>query len=255
MNNLSFYCVNFQNEARKTKMIERFSAIFGEATNPLQFVAQVFTTDPRLTAIPNHEELKDHKRLWSIMLQHLDCMRAFLENEDETKEFLIICEDDIYILKELKARLPDVLAAYQALDLNIMLLGYLIDFKLEINPDVETNSAIPGSDIFYYKDFPLLRTDEHSIYCDFPYHLWGSQMYLIDRKHARFLLDKYTLNYAREDLGRPFNPDWTLTKDGKRAFVYPMLAVEEGVVVTDHYTQRTFHQRCVETHYDKDLYY
>ena len=52
----------------------------------------------------------------------------------------------------------------------------------------------------------------------------------------------------------PVSPDWALTKFGKAVAMYPMLAVEEGVVVTDHVGQKNFHQACVAENFNKDLH-
>ena len=80
-------------------------------------------------------------------------------------------------------------------------------------------------------------------------------MYMISRKHARFLLDKYTIEYGIADLSRPYNPDWTLTKDGKKAMIYPLVAVEEGSTKNDCYSQNDFHQRCFLQNYNKDVHF
>ena len=225
MDDIDVYCVNFQDDIRKTRMIQRFQS----HQIPLNFVEPVFTHDTRIDS-----RLSD-KRTCSIMLQHLDSIRTFYETS--TKPYAIICEDDILISTNFKKDLPRILELYRELNLDVLLLGYLLPFK-------------PNN----HSEFPLFKEiDTYKCY-DFPYHLWGSQMYLIHREHAKFLLDKYTMEYAVTDLNRPFNPDWTLTKDKKKGILYPMLAIEEGNVKTDHDGQRTFHEECFRVNYIEHLY-
>jgi GR25 family glycosyltransferase involved in LPS biosynthesis len=248
MDNIAFYCINFFDEERKNRMIHRFSTMGLE----LEFVPPVFEADSRILEHTRHlENEKIDKRVWSIMLQHLDSIRSFYENTE--KEYLILCEDDIFISKHLKTDLPAILTTFNELQLDVLLLGYLLDCRLERHP--ENYPTIPNNSHFSYLDFPILKTTDPYMYYDFPYHVWGSQMYLIHRKHALFLLEKYTMEYATADLGRPYNPDWTLTKDGKKAIVYPMLAVEEGVSKSDHDGQNSFHDTCFRHNYDESLHF
>ena len=83
-------------------------------------------------------------------------------------------------------------------------------------------------------------------------------MHMLSRTSARRLLDKYTQSYAKATLTdsslTPFSPDWTLTKDGSRALVYPMLALEEGAVATSDAGQIDYHRRCFETNYEPDAF-
>jgi len=244
MENISFYCINFLNEERKNKMIERFSKF----QISLNFIPPVFITDERLP----HNILNDgEKRIWSIMLQHLDSIRHFYENT--TNEYLIVCEDDILLSKDFKDDLPKIIKDYEDLELDILLLGYLIDISFEKNKHhpsiIEKNSGQSNN------DFVLLQKPQKYNYYQFPYHIWGSQMYLIKRKHAKFLIDKYTIEYAIEDRCRcSFNPDWTITKDQNHAIIYPMIALEEGDTNTDHIGQITFHKTCFFKNYCPDTF-
>jgi len=229
MNNIAFYCINFNDEDRKNRMIQRF---INQNIN-LNFVKPVYKDDQRIT---NIQVCDFTKRVMSIMLQHMDSISDFYENTED--EYCIICEDDIFISKKLSSELPNIIVNYNELNLDVILLGYLLPFKLD-DP---------------HPEYFLLKETENYNYFDFPYHLWGSQMYLFNRKHAKFLLDKYTMEYAVADLGRPYNPDWTLTKDGKKAIIYPMLALEEGTQKSDHVGQNHFHNKCFITHYNEDIY-
>ena len=209
------YCINFMDEERRIKMLDRFE---GQGLS-IHFVDPVYTTDSRIDPCLN-------KRVSSIMLQHMDSIRHFYETT--TKPYAIICEDDILLSKHFATDLPRIVDRYNELKLDVLLLGYLLPIRLTKDTP----------------EFKPLEDIEGYTFYDFPYHLWGSQMYLIHRAHAKFLLDKYTIAYATADLGRPYNPDWTLTKDGKKALLYPMLALEEGLEKSNDEVQSDYHLTC-----------
>lgn len=224
----AFYVINFNDEARRERMVSRFSKI---GLNEPHFVDPVFTTDPRL----NNDEIQ-HKRTCSIMLQHLDSLKHFLDNTD--KEFCIVCEDDIHISKNLRNDLPEIIEQFKTLDLDVLLLGYLFMYPV----DTETNAH-----------FALKSRSKKYKYANFPDDLWGSQMYMMSRKHAKNILDKFGPDYILTG-ELPYNPDWILTKTGNRALMVPMIAVEEGDTKTDHGGQNEFHRRCFECNYDANVH-
>jgi GR25 family glycosyltransferase involved in LPS biosynthesis len=226
MDTVELYCINFMDEERRIKMLDRFE---GQGLS-IHFVDPVYTTDSRIDSRLN-------KRVSSIMLQHLDSIRHFYETT--TKPYAIICEDDILLSKHFATDLPRIMDRYKDLKLDVLLLGYLLPIRLT-------------KDTPEFK--PLEDIEGYTLY-DFPYHLWGSQMYMIHRAHAKFLLDKYTIDYATADLGRPYNPDWTLTKDGKKALLYPMLALEEGLEKSNDEVQSDYHLTCFFTNYNSDVYF
>lgn len=79
-------------------------------------------------------------------------------------------------------------------------------------------------------------------------------MYLISRKHAKYLLDYYTVEHAISSIGiEPYSSDWTITKKGKKSIIYPMLAVEEGMTKTDESFQNYFHQKCKDFNYNSSF--
>lgn len=222
--NIPVYIVNFHDEHRKSKMTARFESV---GVTP-HFTPPVYTNDTRLSG--HSCEL----RTCAIMLQHLDGLRHFVDHTDA--DHAIVCEDDIYVSKTFSSDLPKIVADFDAANLDVLLLGYLWPYQVDsTNPYF----APIGTRPFY----------------SYPDDLWGSQMYLVSRRHANTLLEKYTMDFVRQFPDKPFSPDWTLTKDGKRALLVPMLAVEEGTTKTDHQGQNDFHQRCFEAHYDADKYY
>jgi len=221
------YIINFNDDGRRDRMKQRFRRI--KMREP-HFVDPVFISDPRLEI-----EGVEHKRTCSIMLQHLDSLQHFLDHS--IKEFCIICEDDILISKNMRNDLPEILEHFKRLGLDILLLGYLYMYTIDPDSNSYFSLKLDSYDKGKYK------------YANYPDDLWGSQMYLVSRKHASYLVEKFGPDYIRNgDL--PYNPDWTITKTGNRALIVPMLAVEEGDTKTDHSGQNQFHQRCFQCNFD-----
>lgn len=221
-----FYVINFKDDARKARMVSRFDQLGID----LHFVNPVFENDARLQNTPLH------KRTSCIMLQHLDSIRHFYENT--SAKHCIVCEDDIHVSKHLHEHLPQIIQDFDALELDLLLLGYLYRYGVQGNPH-----------------FSLLKQNENYAYHWYPDNIWGSQMYLISRKHAETLLNKYTIEFAIEQLQKiPYNPDWTITKLGKRALISPMLAVEEGDDKSNHEGQSEFHRTCHLNNYNPNVH-
>lgn len=221
-----FYMVNFNDEKRKRRMITRFRSVGLE----LQFVNPVYDNDIRL------ENTQLYKRTSSIMLQHLDSVRHFYENT--SGEHCIICEDDIFISRHLARDLPTIVEDFKYLKLDVLLMGYLYPYSLHGN-----------------WHFPVLKDTSKYSYHGYPDDIWGSQMYMISRNHAKYLLDTFTIEFAIENLEKiHYNPDWTITKYGKRAVITPMIAVEEGNEKSGHDGQSDFHRECHESNYKNNIY-
>jgi hypothetical protein len=97
-------------------------------------------------------------------------------------------------------------------------------------------------------------------YYSFPDYVWGTQMYMLSRKHAKYLLDKYGIpcSYSVQSINdksiRPFSADWTLTKEGNRALINPILAVEDNSTVYSNDGQGSFHKKCFDTHFEENLF-
>lgn len=228
---INFYTFSFNNPGRKLRMAERFRK---EGLN-LEFVEPVENTDCRIFPAQNNQ-----KRTWAIMFNHIDMLKTFLESD---ATYGIFCEDDIYIRKGFKNYIPNLIFGYEKYNLEILLLGYLLPHEvaeIKVNPE-----------------FKLL--DSHLLFLKYTDDLWGSQMYMLNRITAEKFINKYTVEYALKSERNPnipyFSPDWTLTKTGVRAITVPMLAVEEGNVVTSHSGQASFHDRCTKFNYDPNLYH
>ena len=225
---IPMYVINFKDDERKKRMIDRFNAI----GTYLHFVDPVTQDDPRLEKIL-------HKRTCAIMLQHLDSVRHFYENT--SAGHCIVCEDDIHISKYLNRDLPAILKNFDELELDMLLMGYLWPHSIEYN-----------------WHFPVLKeniSEANYKFCGYPDDLWGSQMYIISRKYAKYLLDNFTIQVCIEHgPSYPYNPDWIITKNGKRAIISPMIAVEEGDTKSDHYGQNEFHRQCHSNSYNPDVH-
>uniref|UniRef100_A0A6C0DJD3 Glycosyl transferase family 25 domain-containing protein n=1 Tax=viral metagenome TaxID=1070528 RepID=A0A6C0DJD3_9ZZZZ len=242
MDKIQFFCLNYNNDERKINMKMRFAQLDIECT----FMPGVDFTDNRIS---NYHEILDNgtKRVWSCMYGHLDMIHMFYCNTN--KEYGIFCEDDIFIHKNIKNYLPRICFDFNALNLDVLLLGYLLQDRV---------SNLPPN---FQKEFPIKFLNDNKspfIYHSFPEYLWGAQMYMLSRKHAKFLLDKYMKGYSELTIQNkdivPFSADWTLTKDGNRALISPILVVEDNSSSYDDIGQKSFHKQCFDSHYEDDLF-
>jgi len=235
----AFYCLSYKNEERKTALSQRFSQL----NINVDFYDGVGFDDPRLSILKENEG--GTKKPWSCMYGHLDMINKFLNETD--KEYGIFCEDDIYLDKNLANDIPRLVKDFKTMELDVLLLGYLIPYKIE----------------GYYHGFSIKRdfSNRTRKYHDYPYDLWGAQMYMLSRTQAKTLLEKYYNGYAEQSLNPelnvnmpPFSSDWTITKDGNKALVYPMYATEDGKTVIDHEGQRNFHESCFYHNYNPEQF-
>ena len=234
-NNYDIYCLSFNNLKRREEMENRFKQL--DIT--CLFYDGVNNNDPRIF---NNNGFG----AWSCMIGHLDMIQNFYENSE--KEFGIFCEDDIFIHKDFVKKLPDIIEDFKLMELDVLLLGYLIPFKISSQ----------------YNGFELKSVNNDSnndlkyVYHNYPNDLWGAQMYMLTKKHAKYLLDKYTIEYAIRTLNdntlQPFSSDWTITKEGNKALTYPMLAVETADKKSGHQGQDIFHENCKNLNYDPNMY-
>jgi len=235
------FCLSFDNKERKKTMENKFKQLKIDYLlyNGVDFKDQRIHPD-------------SYKKCWSCMYGHLDMIRMFYE--DTNLDYGIFCEDDIYIHKDFKDIIPLVIQDFKNMKLDVLLLGYLVTFKIES----------------YYNGFELKYNDNNYNLENYKYHeftndIWGTQMYMLSKDNAKQLLDKYdeNSNYAIKSLNdetmTPFSADWTITKDGNRALISPCLAVEDGKgELMTHFggcfDQYNFHKNCHKAHYNKDIF-
>ncbi len=229
----AFYCLSYKNEKRKTALKNRFVQL----NIDVEFYDGVNFDDPRLSILLND----GIKKVWSCAYGHFDMIHKFVTESD--KEYGIFCEDDIYLNKNLANDIPTIIEDFKTMELDVLLLGYLTPYKIE----------------GYYYGFSVkhdfLKT--HT-YHNYPDNLWGAQMYMLSRSHAKTLLKKYYNGYAEKSLNVdlkmcPFSSDWIITKEGNRALVYPMYAVEDGQTQHDDVGQYNFHQNCFRHNYSEQF--
>jgi len=240
INNYDIYCLSFNNLKRREEMENRFKQL--DIT--CSFYDGVNNNDPRIF---NNNGFG----AWSCMIGHLDMIQNFYENSE--KEFGIFCEDDIFIHKDFVKILPDIIEDFKLMELDVLLLGYLIPFKIRpeyngfefksVNND--SNNNLNNNELKY-------------VYHNYPNDLWGAQMYMLTKKHAKYLLDNYNIEYAIRSITdntlQPFSSDWIITKEGNRALIYPMLAVETADKISGHQGQDVFHENCKNLNYDPNMY-
>jgi len=240
INNYDIYCLSFNNLKRREEMENRFKQL--DIT--CSFYDGVNNNDPRIF---NNNGFG----AWSCMIGHLDMIQNFYENSE--KEFGIFCEDDIFIHKDFVKILPDIIEDFKLMELDVLLLGYLIPFKIRpeyngfefksVNND--SNNNLNNNELKY-------------VYHNYPNDLWGAQMYMLTKKHAKYLLDNYNIEYAIRSITdntlQPFSSDWIITKEGNRALIYPMLAVETADKISGHQGQDVFHENCKNLNYNPNMY-
>ena len=229
----SFHCLSYARPDRAASMAARFRG-FGL---DLAVSPGVAHDDPRLTAASD----AGLRRLWSATYGHLDMVRAFLAGD---KTWGVFCEDDVLLAADFGAQLPGALADAAALDLDLLMLGYMTSWPLA------PSGAHPL----------LLERGGGGAYLGYPADQWGAHLYALSRRGARRALEKFADGaYALASLHEPekaFSPDWTITKldaggdgRGRRALLYPMIAVEDGSDGMEHYGhegQADFHAATFE---------
>lgn len=229
---IAFYVINYKNDERRNRMKKRFDH-FG--IDPC-FPEGVETTDTRLMNTPTGMD----KRIWAIMLQHLDAIRHFYEQSD--LPYCVVCEDDIHISRNYLTDLTQIVPKFEQLQLDMLLMGCLLPYKIDMNT------------CLHQQYYVIIDHSDKFVYHRFPNDLWGCQMYMISRKYAKYLLDTFNVQYAIENIDKPYNPDWIITKNGNRAMIYPMLAVEEGVNVSNCQFQIDYHMQCYLLNYTEKDY-
>jgi GR25 family glycosyltransferase involved in LPS biosynthesis len=230
----SFYCLSYKNEERKANVLNKFN----ELNINVEFYEGVGFDDNRLSIPLIHKD--ELKNIWSCMYGHLDMINKFVNETD--KEYGVFCEDDIYLDKNLANDFPMIIEDFKTMKLDILLLGYLTRRKIED---------------FHYM-FSIKDESNHTNnlrkYHNYSDDLWGTQMYMLSKSQAIKILEKYYNGYAEKSLTtfdmKPFSADWTITKEGNRALVYPMYAVEDGGTRRTDNAQKEFHTASFLFNYD-----
>lgn len=231
--NMPIYIINYKNEEKRTRMLNRFK-LFN--IDPI-ITKSVEENDERLVHTPI-----EHRRIWSVMLQHMDSINDFYYDHAQCDR-CIVCEDDVHISRDFINDVKYLTEQFVALELDILLMGYLLPYNINMETQIHQHY------------FPITKKTDKFVFHEYPQDIWGCQMYMISRKYAKYLLDTYTLEYAYQNMGKnPYNPDWIITKNGKKSLIVPMIAVEEGQNQSTNRDQIDYHTRCFQLNYDEQKY-
>jgi hypothetical protein len=233
MEKIGFYYLSFL-EKRKKQMDEQFAKFQINATCYHGVSHDDARVQETMKKKPGHD-----KPLLSIFYGHLDMIRIFAESKHEI--FGIFCEDDIIIQKTYGDKLPQIIDDFKRMNLDILLMGHLCSYNYPLNE--------------YYNPIMMSINKHHTCkYYHYPDQTWGAQMYLITKSYAFFLLNKYGNQLESWKLEIPFNPDWTLTKDGKRGLLYPPIAIEMRSNQYEGNPEDDFRKRVFENCFQEELY-
>lgn len=167
---------------------------------------------------------------YAVMKGHLGALRSFLRTG---RSHGVICEDDVLIRRSFPEDLELAIAGFESLGLDVLLLGYLLDYS---------PVTLHGNHQCVGPPFLFLSYGED---------LWGSEMYLVSRDSAGAILEAFD---DRAKVAGPYSPDWTITKFGRRACVYPMLAVEEGDSPRGSESHAAYHRACHLAQFDPEVH-
>lgn len=216
--NCKMYCLSFQDDAKRDAMIDRFHALGIDCKFYFGPSEQDKRISPSLT--------KYNQRHLSIAYSHLDIIHDFYYHSNE--KFAIICEDDILIHTRFREIMEKAINDSIHLQLDLLLLGYLMPYKIHEKTPFGLKYPMPESALFKY-------------YC-IPEYMSGTHMYMISRSYARYLIKTYYQHYSEME-NKFFMIDKILMSESNHALIYPMIAVENDEQ-TDPY-----HKLCHKVHY------
>jgi GR25 family glycosyltransferase involved in LPS biosynthesis len=213
------YVLCYDNIQREENMIRRFNEV-GTKVNICRFTEN----DKRYNMLVD----ANYPYPNGCFLNHLAMMEEFYNNS--SKEFGIFLENDVFLKKTLTKDLHNACSKMKQLDLDVLLIGYLIN---------NTPEAF-GCQLIDKDDF-------NNGYYKYNDELWGTQGFILTRAQVKYYIDKYTVEYIIDpNTKETISADWVYTKNGNRALLYPPLVVEEGTINGTHEGQIQFHKTCKE---------
>jgi GR25 family glycosyltransferase involved in LPS biosynthesis len=229
------YTVSFNNPLKAQQMTDRFERIGLK----LNVHTGVQMDDPRL----QFTDIMHAKRLASVFYGHLDNISKFVESG---KPYGLFCEDDVHIHKNLGKELPIIMGEFNAMKLDILLLGYMKTSPVE----------------WWQSGYPLVYDGVPAKYRyhRYPQDQWGIHLYMLSQSYAKTLLKEFGPDYAERAFNDSSltccNPDWIISKyTQNRALRYPMMAVEDGNGYYEHLGQGEFHRESHRQNYREDEFY
>ena len=215
--NYDIYVLSYNNHEREQNMIRRLKQV-GTTANICTFLEN----DKRCQEAADNGYQRLHQL--KCFFNHLAMMEEFVNNS--SKEYGIFLENDIYLRKTLTKDLIIVTDNMKKLDLDVLLIGYLINDKPES---------------FGCKHY---HTDEdNNKYYRYGSDLWGTQGFILTKAQAKHYINKYTVKYILSS-DEVISADWIYTKQGNKSLLYPPLVVEEGSVNCTDQPQIRFHASC-----------
>ena len=251
----SIFCLSHNNLKRR----DNLTRVFAERGLNAHFYDGVGPDDRRIRGRPLD---LNTRRAWSIMYGHLDMLRLFLV---EGTRFGIFCEDDILIRRDFGDHLPQIVDHFKELKLDVLLLGNLCS-----NPNFRYCSNFPERHCHSTLDRSALKEPSQSALKEpypFKYYaydsnpesaVWGTQMYMLHRDQAQFLLQKYANGYSDQTIFDKslvhFSADWTITKEGEKAIIYPLVAIENYEAEYEDEGQNTCRKKCHHLFYSEEIF-
>lgn len=212
------YVNSFRDPERNQRMQQRLQSV-GVSAKIYHFQED----DPRAFEVQKYSKHAHGQSNYGNCYSMLKIIEDFYNESD--KEYCVILENDVFIKKSFAYDLPKMCQKLTQLGLDVLLIGSL----LTVTPD----------QMGFYKIF----TDSDQVgYYQFPDDLWGSHGFIINKKHAKYLIDLLTFEFVGQLEG--VGGDWIYTKFGKRALMWPPLVVEEGFIKADCPAQLHFHMAC-----------
>lgn len=237
MHNMAKFCLTYQNAHKRQVMQHKFDLLAWQVHFQEGFPAEHGERAPhpdQLHRVKQRQRWDAHA--WSVMQGHMAMLEHFVQHT--TEPYGMFMEDDIHIRGDINDHLPKILQDMKVLNLDLLLLGYLTHAHLHT----------------IHAQMPVLN--QPFTFHEYPFNVYGLQMYVMSRAHATDLVTTYGKQsvWTSEvlDTDATYNPDWILSKQGRRACVYPLLAVEArggGMVYADE-GQLNWHRMCHEAHYD-----
>jgi GR25 family glycosyltransferase involved in LPS biosynthesis len=236
------YCLTYRNAPRRQQMTQRFNTagvIFEFVESPDAYDNEFA---PPADIMEKAELLGTWKaKAWSCISGHYKILEQIATG---LADVAIVCEDDILIRRDFVQVLPGVVANFKSYNLDMLLLGYL-----STDAPAVASYALPLA-------LPVFG------YYRYHEHIWGTQMYMISKKHARFLLTHYGTEYAVASLldasMTPWAADHIITKTGNRALISPQLAVERGDITDPEAVNAdvhvAFHKDCHLANYNSEIH-
>jgi len=240
MESVGIFCLSHKNAERR----ERVKQMFQRQHLAVEFYDGVGPDDPRIQGRPLE---KNTQRAWSIMYGHLDMLKLFVQSE---KDIGVFCEDDVLIRNDFSKNLGYFVSNFKSLNLDVLLLSCLCS-----NPNFRFYLNFPECAVEKREEHPFQYYGYNS---DPASAVWGTQMYMLHRNQAIFLLQKYAEGYADRTIVDKslvhFSADWTITKEGEKALIYPLAAIEHYQEEYADAGQNECRKKCFSIFYSEELY-